>query len=67
VLEIDHYIFRYAKKVMHKYLRLLRTNKKLEVSIYNAAYLYYRQLYIAYTQYITQADCNENLVQTVIL
>ncbi len=67
MLEIDHYIYLYAKKEMHKYLRLLRINKKLEVSIYNAAYLYYRQLYIAYTQYIIQAGCNENLVQTVIL
>jgi len=67
VLEIDHYIYLYAKKEMHKYLRLLRINKKLEVSIYNAAYLYYRKLYIAYTQYIIQADCNENLVQNVIL
>jgi deoxyadenosine/deoxycytidine kinase len=67
VLEIDHYIYLYAKKEMHKYLRLLRINKKLEVSIYNAAYLYYRQLYIAYTQYIIQANCNKNLVQNVIL
>ena len=55
MLEIDHYIYLYAKKEMHKYLRLLRINKKLEVSIYNAAYLYYRQLYIGYTQYIIQA------------
>lgn len=67
MLEIDHYIYLYAKKEMHKYLRLLRINKKLEVSIYNAAYLYYRQLYIAYTQYIIQANCNKNLVQNVIL
>ena len=52
VLEIDRNTYRYAKKETHKYLTILRINKKLENSIYNAAYLYYRQLYIAYTQFL---------------
>ncbi|MES2546158.1 MAG: hypothetical protein V4575_00525 [Pseudomonadota bacterium] len=52
VLEIDRNTYRYAKKETHKYLTILRINKKLEASIYNAAYLYYRQLYISYTQFL---------------
>lgn len=53
VLEIDRNTYRYAKKETHKYLSVLRINKKLEASIYNAAYLYYRQLYVSYTQFLT--------------
>ena len=52
VLQIDKNTYRYAKKETHKYLTILKINKKLESSIYNAAYLYYRQLYVAYTQFL---------------
>ncbi|MES2579906.1 MAG: hypothetical protein V4552_05110 [Pseudomonadota bacterium] len=52
VLKIDQNTYRYAKKETHKYLTILKINKKLEDSIYNAAYLYYRQLYVAYTQFL---------------
>lgn len=52
VLQIDKNTYRYAKKETHKYLTILKINKKLEASIYNAAYLYYRQLYVAYTQFL---------------
>ncbi len=52
VLRIDHNTYRYAKKETHKYLTVLKINKKLEAVIYNAAYLYYRQLYVAYTQFL---------------
>ena len=53
VLQIDKNTYQYAKKETHKYLTILKINKKLESSIYNATYLYYRQLYLAYTQFLT--------------
>lgn len=53
VLEIDRTTYPYAKKETHKYLTELRNNKNSEASIYNAAYLYYRQLYLSYTQFLT--------------
>ncbi|MES2636147.1 MAG: hypothetical protein V4605_02395 [Pseudomonadota bacterium] len=52
VLQIDKNTNLYAKKETHKYLTVLRINKKAESNIYNAAYLYYRQLYVAYTQFL---------------
>lgn len=52
VLQIDKNTYRYAKKETHNYLTILKINKKLEAVIYNAAYLYYRQLYVAYTQFL---------------
>ncbi len=52
VLEIDRNTYRYAKKETHKYLTILKINKKLEDSIYHAAYLYYRQLYLSYTHFL---------------
>lgn len=52
VLRIDQNTYRYAKKETHKYLTILKINKKSELSIYNAAYLYYRQLYVSYTQFL---------------
>ena len=63
VLEIDRNTYRYAKKETHKYLTILKINKKLEASIYNAAYLYYRQLYIAYTQFLT---CYQNQSKVIL-
>lgn len=53
VLRIDQNTYRHAKKETHKYLTVLKINKKIEADIYNAAYLYYRQLYVAYTQFLT--------------
>jgi len=52
VLQIDRNTYRQAKKETHKYLTILKINKKLESNIYNAAYLYYRQLYVSYTQFL---------------
>ena len=63
VLQIDNNTYRYAKKETHKYLTILRINKKLESSIYNAAYLYYRQLYVAYTQFLT---CYQSQAKVVL-
>ncbi|MES2501849.1 MAG: hypothetical protein V4545_04520 [Pseudomonadota bacterium] len=62
VLEIDRNTYRYAKKETHKYLTILRINKKLEASIYNAAYLYYRQLYVAYTQFLACYEAQNKVV-----
>ncbi|OQW70667.1 MAG: hypothetical protein BVN34_01420 [Proteobacteria bacterium ST_bin12] len=53
ILEIDRNTYRYAKKETYKYLTILKINKKLEASIYNATYLYYRQLFVSYTQFLT--------------
>ncbi len=63
ILEIDRNTYRYAKKETHKYLTILRINKKLEASIYNAAYLYYRQLYVSYTQFLA---CYEEQSKVVL-
>lgn len=63
VLEIDRNTYRYAKKETHKYLTTLKINKKLEDSIYNATYLYYRQLYLSYTQFL---NCYEDQNKIVL-
>jgi len=52
VLGIDRKTYRHAKKITHKYLTILRLNKDLESSMYNAVYMYQRQLYVAYTQFL---------------
>lgn len=63
VLQIDKNTYRCARRETHKYLTTLRINKKLESSIYNATYLYYRQLYIAYTQFLA---CYQGQVKVVL-
>jgi hypothetical protein len=62
VLKIDANTYRYAKKETHKYLTILKINKKIEASIYNAAYLYYRQLYVAYTQFLVCYQSQKKIV-----
>ena len=52
VLEIDKKSYHNVKKITYKYLKVLRLNKKLEEEMYNAAYSYQRQLYVAYTQFL---------------
>lgn len=63
VLEIDRNTYRYAKKETHKYLTILKINKKLEDSIYQATYLYYRQLYLSYMQFL---NCYEDQNKIVL-
>ncbi len=63
VLQIDKNTYRYARKETHKYLTILKINKKLESSIYNAAYLYYRQLYVSYTQFLA---CYQSQAKVVL-
>ncbi|WP_020167909.1 hypothetical protein [Methylotenera sp. 73s] len=63
VLKIDRNTYRQAKKETHKYLTILKINKKLEFSIYNAAYLYYRQLYVSYTQFLA---CYQSQAKVVL-
>lgn len=63
VLKIDANTSRYAKKETHKYLTVLKINKKIEASTYSAVYLYYRQLFVAYTQFVT---CYQNQKKVVL-
>ena len=51
ILEIDKNTYRQAKKTNYKYLTILKINKKLESDIHNSAYLYHRQLFVAYKQF----------------
>ncbi|MGB7816513.1 MAG: hypothetical protein WBL28_09215 [Methylotenera sp.] len=52
VLAIDKKSYQNAKKITYKYLTTLKLNKELEIELYNAAYAYQRQLYVAYTQFL---------------
>lgn len=52
VLEIDKKSYQNSKKITYKYLTVLRLNKALETELYNVAYAYQRQLYVAYTQFL---------------
>jgi hypothetical protein len=52
VLEIDRLTYRKATKRTHKFLSLYKLNRKLETDIYDVAYSYQRQLYLAYTQFL---------------
>ncbi len=52
LLEVDRKTYREAKKITHKYLTSYKLNKKLSNDIYTAMYQYYRQLYVAYTQFL---------------
>lgn len=52
VLEIDKKSYQNSKKITYKYLTVLRLNKTLEAELYNVAYAYQRQLYVAYTQFL---------------
>lgn len=65
VLEIDRKMVRSIKKVTHNYLTSLKVNRDSESEILNTVYLYQRQLYIAYTQfldfYLTQNKVKLNI------
>ena len=52
VLEIDRKIVQSVKKITHNYLNSLKINRDSESEILNTVYLYQRQLYIAYTQFL---------------
>lgn len=52
LLEIDRKTYRESKKITHKYLTSFKLNKKLSDDIYTVMYQYYRQLYVAYTQFL---------------
>ncbi|MGQ0442266.1 MAG: hypothetical protein ACT4OH_02300 [Methylophilaceae bacterium] len=52
VLEIDKNTYQNIKKITHKYLNSLKINRELESEIQNAVYLYQRQLYVVYTQFL---------------
>ncbi len=52
VLEIDRLTYKKATKRTHKFLSLYKLNRKLESDIYDVAYSYQRQLYLAYTQFL---------------
>jgi hypothetical protein len=52
LLAIDRKTYRESKKITHKYLVSFKLNKKLSENIYTVMYQYYRQLYVAYTQFL---------------
>jgi len=52
VLEIDKKTYRNVKKITHNYLISLRNNRNLESEIQNTVYMYQRQLYKVYTQFL---------------
>jgi hypothetical protein len=52
VLEIDKLTYRKVSKSTHKYLSLFKLNRNLETDLYDVAYSYQRQLYLAYTQFL---------------
>lgn len=52
VLEIDKKTYRKVKKITHNYLTSMRINRDLESEILNSVYLYQRQLFVAYTQFL---------------
>lgn len=52
LLEIDSKTYRNSKKITYKYLTILKINSELENEIFNSAYSYQRQLYVAYAQFL---------------
>jgi hypothetical protein len=62
LLEIDTKTYLVASKVLHKYLTTLKLNKDLEEHIYNAVYLYQRQLCAAYTQFLDEYEAQNKVV-----
>jgi len=60
VLEIDRLTYKKVSKSTHKYLSLFKLNRKIETDLYDVAYSYQRQLYLAYTQFL---DFYEGQVQ----
>jgi hypothetical protein len=52
VLEIDRKTYKHAKKITHNYLTVLKLSREVEAEVYNTVYLYQRQLYVAYTQFL---------------
>ncbi len=65
VLEIDAKTYRNAKKITYKYLTILKINKKLEAELFNSAYSYQRQLYIAYAQFLDLYQAQNKVVINV--
>jgi len=52
VLEIDKKTYSKVKKITHNYLIKLKNNRDLESETYNAVYMYQRQLYVVYGQFL---------------
>jgi hypothetical protein len=52
VLEIDEKTNSQAKKLTHNYLIILKINKEKEAEIFETVYLYQRQLFLAYAQFL---------------
>ncbi len=62
VLKIDAKTYRNAKKITYKYLTILKINSELEAEIFNSAYSYQRQLYIAYAQFLDLYQAQNKVV-----
>jgi hypothetical protein len=62
VLEIDRKTYTPAKKITHKYLTALNLSREVEANIYNVVYLYQRQLYVAYTQFLDFYQAQNKIV-----
>ena len=52
VLEIDRKMVGSVKKITHNYLNSLKINRDLQSETLDTVYLYQRQLYVAYTQFL---------------
>ena len=65
VLKIDAKTYRNAKKITYKYLTILKINSELEAEIFNSAYSYQRQLYIAYAQFLDLYQAQNKVVVEV--
>ena len=62
VLKIDAKTYRNAKKITYKYLSILKKNSELEAGFFKSAYLYQRQLYIAYSQFLDLYQAQNKVV-----
>ena len=65
VLEIDTKSYRNFKKITYKYLTILKTNTALEAELFNSAYSYQRQLYVAYAQFLDLYQAQNKVVINV--
>jgi hypothetical protein len=65
ILEIDAKSYRSAKKLARNYMIILNIDKSLERETYDAVYLYQRQLFLCYTQFLeAYSDQKKALVNT---
>lgn len=62
LLEVDSKNYRNSKKITYKYLTILKINSELEAEIFNSAYSYQRQLYIAYAQFLDLYQAQNKVV-----